>query len=59
MIKRILLTLIIAWLYCGVWMWLEKTIDGQVVNRTVDNIIILLFIPIIYIAAGTIIKWLN
>ncbi len=59
MLKRIILTLIITYFYCCLWIWLEKAIEGTSTNRTVDNIIMLLFIPIIYIATGTIIKWLN
>lgn len=45
---RIVLTLVITLIYSGIWMLLEKVIDGEVVNRTVDNIIMLLFIPIIF-----------
>ncbi len=53
---RFLITLIITWMYCNVWMVLEKIIDGQVTNRLVDNIIMLLFIPIIYLATKSIVK---
>jgi hypothetical protein len=53
---RVLITLIITWMYCNIWMILEKIIDGQVTNRLVDNIIMLLFIPIIYLATKTIVK---
>lgn len=50
---RIVLTLVITLIYSGIWMLLEKVIDGEVVNRTVDNIIMLLFIPIIFLATKT------
>ncbi len=48
--KRIFLTLIITYGYCIVWMILEKIIYGEVTDRFVDNIIIFLFIPVIYVA---------
>ena len=47
---RIVLTLVIALIYSDIWMLLEKVIDGEIVNRTVDNIVMLLFIPIIFLA---------
>ena len=53
---RIILTFIITWLYCVAWMWLEKTIEGQITNSTVDNVIMVLFIPIIYMATDVIVK---
>jgi hypothetical protein len=53
---RVLITLIITWMYCNIWMILEKIIDGQVTDRLVDNIIMLLFIPIIYLATKSIVK---
>lgn len=34
--------------YCLIWMILEKLIYGQITRRTVDDIMILLFVPIIY-----------
>ena len=54
--RRVLVTLGITLLYCRVWMELERFIGGQVANRAVDNIIMLLFIPIIYIATCTFVK---
>ena len=50
MMKRIFLTLAITYGYCLIWMILEKILYGEVTDRFVDNIIIFLFIPIIYIA---------
>lgn len=47
---RIVLTLVITLIYSDIWMLLEKMIDGEIVNRTVDNIVMLLFIPIIFLA---------
>jgi hypothetical protein len=49
--KRIILTCIITYIYCLIWMALEFVIDGVIVNRWIDNIIMLLFIPIIWIAS--------
>ena len=59
MLKRIILTLIITWLYCSAWIWLEKITEGSVTDRKADNIIMLLFVPIIFIATDVIAKWLN
>lgn len=56
MIQRFALTLMITYLYCNVWILLERILYGQVTNRIVDNIMMLLFVPIIYIATGAIIK---
>lgn len=53
---RLLITLLITWIYCAIWVWLEKIIDGSITNRIVDNIIIMLFVPIIYIATDTMVK---
>ena len=53
---RLILTVVLTWLYCMVWIWLEKTIEGQVTNSTVDNIVMVLFIPIIYMATDAIVK---
>lgn len=53
---RLLLTLLITWIYCCIWIWLEKMIDGYTANRIVDNIIMMLFVPIIYIATDSMIK---
>lgn len=54
--KRIIATCIITLCYCAVWMLLELIIDGQVLNRKIDNIIMLLFIPIIFIATKNMIR---
>lgn len=51
-IKRLYLTIFITLIYCEIWMLLEKFIEGNVTNSIVDNIIMLLFIPVIYIATG-------
>ena len=56
MIQRIILTLMITYLYCNLWILLERIIDGKVIHRTVDDIIMLLFVPIIYIATKSIVN---
>lgn len=56
LIIRICLTLFITLAYCYAWSWLEKLIDGCIVNRTVDNIMMLLFMPIMFIATDVLIK---
>lgn len=55
-IKRIFTTCIFIFFYCVVWMLLELIIDGQIVNKIIDNIIILLFVPIIFMATKHIIQ---
>lgn len=47
-IRRLFLTFLITLLYCTVWEMLEKMLYGQVQHRTVDDIVMLLFIPIIW-----------
>ena len=56
LITRFFLTLFITLMYCGAWTWIEKLIDGCIVNRTVDNIMMILFMPIIFIATDVLIK---
>ena len=50
--NRIIKTLLITWLYCIIWILLEFVIYGNVENSIVDNIIMLLFIPVIYKATN-------
>lgn len=56
LIIRFCLTLFITFTYCYVWVWLEQKIDGCIVNRPVDNIMMVLFMPIIFIATDVLIK---
>ena len=49
-LERIVLTLSIILLYGWIWMYLENMIYGAIENRRVDNIMMILFIPIIFIA---------
>jgi len=46
--KKVIKTCCIALAYCLVWMALELLIYGQVTSRIVDDIIMLLFVPIIW-----------
>lgn len=55
-LERIVLTLFIIWLYGWVWMYLENMIYGAIENRLVDNIMMLLFIPFIFIATDKLIN---
>ena len=55
-IKRVFITSIVAFIYCVLWMLLEKIIDGQIADRLVDNIMMLLFIPIIFYSTKNVIK---
>lgn len=52
-LNRIIITGFITLGYIIVWMLLELLIDGQIRDSTVDNIIMGLFIPVIYIATKT------
>lgn len=54
--RKIALTTGIMTIYCYAWQWLELVIDGKIVNRKVDNIIMLLFVPIIWIATDKLIE---
>lgn len=56
-IKRLLelvLTFLITTCYCSLWQLIEIAIDGHTTNRLVDNIIMIMLIPIFYIAS----KWI-
>ena len=55
-ISRFCLTNSIILMYCLIWQILEFIIDGRITNRKVDNIIMLLFTPIIWIATDRLIK---
>jgi len=52
MAKRFLSTCSITLVYCFIWQILEKIMYGQVQGRLVDDIIMLLFIPVIWLAVG-------
>lgn len=54
-LERIVLTLFIIWLYGWVWMYLENMIYGAIENRPVDNIMMILFTPFIFIATDKLI----
>ena len=49
-VKRIILTLLIALIYCLIWQVLELILYGEVQYKKIDDIIMLLFIPVIYLA---------
>lgn len=49
-LKRIMMTLLITSIYCCVWQMLELILYGEVQSRKVDDVIMLLFIPVIYLA---------
>ena len=48
-IKRVFITSVVAFIYCVLWMLLEKIIDGQITDRLVDNIMMLLFYSLLMI----------
>ena len=51
---RLLCTLGITSIYGSLWMLIEKLILGQVQDNPVDNIIMLLFVPVIWLASNPI-----
>ena len=53
---RLILTTFITLIYCYIWMCLEKVICGAVTDRPVDNMMMLLFMPIIYLATDVLVK---
>ena len=48
--RNIILTCLISLMYCAIWIILELIIYKTVQNRLLDNIMMLLFVPMIYIA---------
>lgn len=46
--KNIVKTIIVIAVFCLIWEWLEIRIYGIVQHRVVDDIMMLLFVPIIY-----------
>ena len=50
-IKAIIQTAIVTVMLCGIWQMLEYLIYGEIQPRIVDDIMMLLFIPFIYISA--------
>lgn len=50
-LKAIIQTAIATIMLCGIWQMLEYLIYGEIQPRIVDDIMILFFIPFIYISA--------
>ena len=50
-VKAIIQTAIVTVILCGIWQMLEYLIYGEVQPRIVDDIMMLFFIPFIYISA--------
>ena len=50
-IKAITKTAMVTVMLCGIWQMLEYLIYGEVQPRIVDDIMMLFFIPFIYISA--------
>ena len=49
---KICKTIILTFVICAIWSLLEYVIYGEIEDRIVDNIMMVLFIPVIYRAAG-------
>ena len=50
---KICKTIILTFVICTIWLLLEYVIYGEIEDRIVDNIMMVLFIPVIYRAVGT------
>lgn len=50
-IRAIIQTAMVTVILCGIWQMLEHLIYGEIQPRIVDDIMMLLFIPFIYISA--------
>lgn len=50
------LIMILVYVWCILWTGLEYLIEGQITNRTVDNIMTIIVIPIIYFAVSNFIN---
>lgn len=50
---RICKTIILTFVICAIWSLLEYVIYGKTEDRIVDNIMMVLLIPVIYRAVGT------
>lgn len=53
---KFILTMILVYVWCILWTGLEYLIEGQITNRTVDNIMTIIVIPIIYFAVSNFIN---
>lgn len=49
---RLFFTLVVTLLYCLLWMALEWAIFGQIQNDIVDNFMMVMFMPTIWMAMG-------
>lgn len=49
---KIILTLVLTYVWCLIWRELEYKIEGKITNRKVDNIMTIIVIPIIYFAVS-------
>lgn len=56
MLRRIGMTCIIMNCYCLIWMTLEFVIYGKISDNIIDNIMMLLFMPIIFISTENMMK---
>ena len=50
-VKAIIQTAMVTVILCGIWQMLEYLIYGEVQPRIVDDIMMLFFIPFLYISA--------
>lgn len=46
--KRVAKTVLIVWFYCIVWQITELILYGGIEHRVVDDIMMLVFTPVIY-----------
>lgn len=53
-IFRMIYTPVVTLLYCLLWIALEWTIFGEIKDNIVDNLMMLLFVPVIWMALGAV-----
>ena len=52
--KKLALTSGILTIYCWIWNLIQFIIEGKITDRLVDNIVVVIISPIVWIAAGKI-----
>lgn len=54
---RLLCALFMTCFYCLLWIVLEKLITGQIKDSLVDNVVMILFVPVIWLATSPVSDW--
>lgn len=51
-IKKWVITILLMMTYCWIWKVVEYILNGRIVDKVEDNIMICLLLPVFYITAG-------